>query len=252
MPPAALTWATLLARWTDLARAAVSLPHDGEGGRWREAVAPIIGLQAITSALRELHALPDDERSLGLDRAEMQIRSDAATLHEIWRGEPLPEALVEILDDARDALVEAKERGIEWWVLGQPIEVGDPSQAVDAVLERGFSGDLWLARPGTRLQAESMAAYVRSRGVEPEVVGRLLIDLFGAEGEARTTLRHRQVYRAPAVDLGEGWRDVIAAMDETLPAGAPVLEPWIDAGVRVGRFDASAARAWSAAQVGSA
>jgi hypothetical protein len=99
-----LTWATLLARWTDFARAAVALPAEGEPGRWRAAVAPIIGLQALTFALAEADQLSPDERAVALDRGAILIRRYAADLEKAWAGVPLPGEVVALLEDARGAL----------------------------------------------------------------------------------------------------------------------------------------------------
>ena len=41
-------WVALLAKWTELARASVALPEEGEAGRWCASLAPIINLQAVT------------------------------------------------------------------------------------------------------------------------------------------------------------------------------------------------------------
>ncbi|MCK4873144.1 MAG: hypothetical protein KAS72_10500 [Phycisphaerales bacterium] len=106
--PTRLTWAALLGRWIEFARAAVALPDDDQGTRWKASVAPIIDLQAVTMALGQLDDLPDDERALGLDKAEILIRRDASVLGEIWRDAPLPAKLTELLDDARQALRQAQ------------------------------------------------------------------------------------------------------------------------------------------------
>ena len=108
-----LTWPMLLARWTDFARASVAFPADGEGGRWRSAVAPIIGLQAVACALAETDQLSRDERPLAHDRAEVLIRQYGAQLDAIWRGEPMPTRLDELLENARRALAVSRARGVE-------------------------------------------------------------------------------------------------------------------------------------------
>ena len=45
--PDRLTWAVLLARWTDFARSALALPEVGEPGLVRQSVTDIITLQAV-------------------------------------------------------------------------------------------------------------------------------------------------------------------------------------------------------------
>jgi hypothetical protein len=103
-----LTWATLLARWTDFAKSAVALPRDGEGGRVRQAVPSLIGLQAVTHALAELERLPEAERALGLDRAEVLIGRYDAAIAAIWAGEPVPDSVAEFVSDASVALAGAR------------------------------------------------------------------------------------------------------------------------------------------------
>lgn len=51
LEPERLTWAVLLARWTEFARSAVALPKEGEAGLVRQSVADIITLQAVWFAL---------------------------------------------------------------------------------------------------------------------------------------------------------------------------------------------------------
>jgi hypothetical protein len=104
LPVSQLTWTVLLGRWVEFARAAVALPSDGEGGRWRGAVPDVIQLQAVCFSLEHLHELAADERALGLDRAAVLIERHAAALSRRWDGGPLPSGLRELIDDARAAL----------------------------------------------------------------------------------------------------------------------------------------------------
>jgi hypothetical protein len=98
----ALTWAALLAKWTEFAKSAVALPTEGEGGKLRRAVPALIGLQAVTHALAELDRLPRDERAVGLDRASILITKYTGELTSIWSQEPPPE-VAELASDARHA-----------------------------------------------------------------------------------------------------------------------------------------------------
>lgn len=82
-----LTWAALLGKWTELARASVAFPRNAEGERWRRCVPDVIGLQAITHALGELDLLREDERGLALDRAAIGIKTHAASLIELFADE---------------------------------------------------------------------------------------------------------------------------------------------------------------------
>jgi hypothetical protein len=97
-----LTWAALLAKWTEFAKSAVALPTDGEGGRLRRAVPALIGLQALTHALADLNQLPKGERSVGLDKASILITRYTGELTSIWQGQGPPE-VVDLASDARRA-----------------------------------------------------------------------------------------------------------------------------------------------------
>ncbi|GAB4189674.1 MAG: hypothetical protein Kow00105_04070 [Phycisphaeraceae bacterium] len=103
-----LTWAVLLGRWVEFARSALALPTDGEWRLLRESVSDIIMLQAVWFALQHLDSLEDDERALGVARAEVLIERHAAALGQRWRGEKMPDELVRLLTDARQALAEAR------------------------------------------------------------------------------------------------------------------------------------------------
>src|SRR5262245_33826970 len=95
-----LTWAALLAKWTEFAKAAVALPREGDGGRLRRAVPALIGLQAVTQALGELNRLPKYERAVGLDRATILINRYTGELTSIWQGQE-PAEVAELASDAR-------------------------------------------------------------------------------------------------------------------------------------------------------
>lgn len=105
--PDPLTWAALLGRWTDFARASAALPTSGTGGRWRESVAPIVTLQAVCHALSEASLLPPAERALGLDRAEVLIRESSSRLRSIWTDD-MPGGAIDLIVDAEAALAAAR------------------------------------------------------------------------------------------------------------------------------------------------
>ncbi len=101
--PAALDWAALLARWMDFARAAVALPSDAQGDRWRASISPIITLQAVTLALGEVPTLPRDEQAVAIDRATLLIERETEALAKVWEGD-LPSEVGLLLRDAAEAL----------------------------------------------------------------------------------------------------------------------------------------------------
>lgn len=103
-----LTWAALLGAWSEFARSALALPAEGEGGRWRSAVASVVALQAVTHALGELHRVAPADRSVAIDRAEVLVRSHASALRSIWAGLPLPGEAGELVEDASAAIARAR------------------------------------------------------------------------------------------------------------------------------------------------
>lgn len=109
--PESLTWTGLLAQWVRFAQASLAIPDEADGPRWRDSVPAIINLQAVTFALADLHQLPDDERALGTDKAQILIEKGEAELDRIWAGITRSPMLTEIVDDANKALFAAKQTG---------------------------------------------------------------------------------------------------------------------------------------------
>lgn len=103
-----LTWAALLGRWVELARAAVALPDDAEGRAWRASIPHIISLQAVTMALGEAGELDADERALGIDRAHILIDRAREGLTEAFGDRASHPMVRELLDDAAAALEKAQ------------------------------------------------------------------------------------------------------------------------------------------------
>ena len=103
LEPERLTWAVLLAQWTEFARSAVALPEAGEAGLVRASVADIIALQAVWFALSHLEELSKEERSLGLDRAGVLIARQGNAIRSRLKDTPLPGELAELIADAESA-----------------------------------------------------------------------------------------------------------------------------------------------------
>jgi hypothetical protein len=101
LEPDGLTWAVLLAKWTEFARASVALPEAGEAGRVRRSVTDIIALQAVWFALRQLDELDRAERSMGLDRAGVLIDRHTSAIAARFAGGPMPAELQDLIDDVR-------------------------------------------------------------------------------------------------------------------------------------------------------
>ncbi|HPO92180.1 MAG TPA: hypothetical protein PL072_01800 [Phycisphaerales bacterium] len=201
--PNAISWAALLAHWTQVAQASLALPRDAEGDRWRAAVPSIIMLQAVTHALAEVAGFAyaqRDERALAQDKSELLIKEHAGALHALWKTEPLPDLLREMIDDARTVQRRTHEGGLEWRLKdkdakGRAIEHAElehPAELAAALVSldlsdaagggagpsstgaggvggsgsgggRGFRGDLFLAAPGVSVMPGSPIAFVRER-----------------------------------------------------------------------------------------
>jgi len=232
-----LSWSVLLARWTELAQASAALPEDAEGGRWKQAVAPVIGLQAIAFALADLGRVRPDDRPLALERAEAGLRAHAAELHSIWTGEPLPDSVAEVIADARGALLLAASAGEEWRVSTDDFVAPDPTPLATTMLDAGFAGDLWAATPGTRLARRAPAAFARPGA-----------DIAWPGCERPRWSAHRQIYRQVDEAAGRVTRDVVMPVEAGLPPGRPLLVQVIEQGELVFTFDDDRRRAWEDAQ----
>jgi hypothetical protein len=110
LPVDKLTWSVLLARWVEFARSAVALPTEGEGATMRASVADIIMLQAVWFSLGHMDDLTAEQRALGLDRAAVLIDKHASALETRWAA-AMPDAMRELIADAREQLKKAKNPG---------------------------------------------------------------------------------------------------------------------------------------------
>ena len=225
----ALTWASLLAKWTEFAQAAVGLPEDADGDRWRAAVPSIITLQAVTQALGELDLIADDERALALDRAEILCREHAGQVHELWRGEMLPAEVSALVQDSRIAFEMAANSGVEWKVRSERLVCGHAGDLVAKLLEMGFEGDVFLPSPGVPLFDGAPCAFARGVGgsapdeTTVRAIERFLTRREGSVSEPERIGSPRQVYRQMDFSSGKVSRDVVVPLNEETPAGQPLL-----------------------------
>jgi hypothetical protein len=224
--PDALTWTVLLSKWVEFAQASLALPEEAEGPRWRDSVPAVINLQAVTFALADLARLPEADRPLARDRADLLIRDSVQQLREAWRSVPMPEPILEMADDARDALEVAAYAGAIELTWPGPGPLVMPEVALPPP-----RGTLAVMQPGTILMpGEPVAWWAGGEGVTVEGC------------EAHPAFPPRQVYRR----IDEGGRileDVIVPITEPMPAGLPLLVPLVDDGRAVGSFTLDA-EAW--------
>lgn len=237
MTDGVITWAGLLAKWTEFAQSAAALPKTADGDRMRACVPSIIGLQAITHALAELDRLPEDEYAVGQDRAEVVIKRHAGEIHAAWEAEPLPEALQEIIGDARLALRATREAGVEFRVREGPLVAEHPGELGAGLAAMGFGGDVYLPAPGVPLFEGCPAGFVKSRtGAKPdkEVLGMVREFLEQEEAQVGKGVRvpgMRQAYRQFDFGTGRVRRDLVVSMQSELPGGQPLLVPVVVGGV---------------------
>lgn len=227
-----MTWAALLAHWTDFARSAVALPATPDGERWKRAVTPIIGLQAVTHALAELDRLAPEERPLALDRAEALIDRHERELRTAWVEDPLDPGLDEILRDARSALAAAASFGLEWLAPRDGLTAGHPGELVVGLQEADFCGDLLVPAPGVALLGGSPAVFLAALRAGP--IDPLWVEMVRAWLEPETSRTRpgadprprpgpRQVYRQ--FDFGRGGpvRDLVQPLSAEAAPGQPLL-----------------------------
>lgn len=215
-----LSWAALLARWTELAAAARAWPRDAGGHRWGQSVPEIIRLQAVTHALKELGAIADTEQPLARDRAAVTVTRAASSLDSIWRGEPMPDAILDILDDARRALDRAAWTGMRmaWWMGPGVLEMPELD-----LRDEEMPRTLAVMAPGTPVMPGCPVAWWVG-GAVPGVPGCAV----------REASEPVQAYRQFDGD-GIATEDLIAPLD-ALPPGMPLLVPLREEGQPLGHF----------------
>ncbi|MHC5022572.1 MAG: hypothetical protein ACYTGG_01495 [Planctomycetota bacterium] len=224
--PEALTWTALLAKWVEFAQASLALPEDGDGPRWRESVAAIINLQAVTLALAELGEIAEADRPLARDRATLLVAESVRQIQAAWRGAPMPEELLEMGDDARDALEMSAYAGAT-----ELIWPGPDTMIMPDVSPPPVRGSFAIMQPGTIVMpGEPVAWWASNDGVTVRGC------------EARPVSPPRQVYRRVDRD-GRILEDLIAPISSPMPAGLPLLVPLVDDGRPAGTFTLDAA-AW--------
>jgi hypothetical protein len=230
------TWAALLAHCADLAQAAVALPPDADGARWKKAVPHVITLQSMTLALTDLDRIDGAERSLALDKAEIACREASASLHAIWRDEPMPGGIDELIHDARVAFEAAANAGLEWSVVAERFVFEAPEALIERLRRSGFAGELFLPAPGVALFRGCPCVFARAPGGAPpagehlKMIEEAVSRPRGAVGEPARVAMPRQAYRQMDFGSGRAVRDVVLPMNEPLPPGQPLLVLAIDGG----------------------
>ncbi len=231
-----ISWSTLLAGWVSFAQRALALPKDEQGQRWRDSVAPTIGLHALAMALGEIDKVDPEERPLAMDKSEIGIKAHVAELNEIWRGEPMPESIIELIEDAKAAWELALYEGVAWIVASERFVAFHPAELGDALLDAGYLGEVMIATPGIEMFKGAPIAIARNNsGGQPEDdILRMIQDFLEAcEGQVEHPLIVRpvcQVYRQFDF-LNPGCaKDLVAPVIGELQAGQPLLIPVVSGG----------------------
>ena len=234
--PDPTTWATLLGGWVQFAQRAVALPDDAQGQRWKDSVAPAIGLHALAMALGEIYKLDQSERALAMDRAELGIKQHASELSKIWNAEPMPESIVELLDDAKHEWEQSLHEGVVWRSASARFATRHPGEMGLALREAGFSGEVFVASPGIEMFKGAPVAWCRDRdGGQPDeevitFVHEFLQTCDGKAGSPELMRPIHQVYRQMDFLKGGPTHDLVAPVTGDLPAGQPLLVPIISGG----------------------
>lgn len=237
-PPAAAsgpaTWSLLLAKWIEFAKASVALPDDTpDGAAWKASVTHLITLQSVTFALGDAAGLPPAERRVARDRAAVSIREAAAALSKAWAAQPMPEQLLELMQDARDALRLMESLALMWFVTADRFDAPDFRPIADDLLAAGFRGTLLAPRQSTTLLASSPAVVILP---EPEPahadIARALhaIDQTPALDRRPGVAPALQLYRQPDESDPTIRRDLAVPLATSLPPGMPLLLPLIQDG----------------------
>jgi hypothetical protein len=151
-PTDAMTWASLLARWMDLARTGRGLlGNDGAGLTDARAVSAIITFEAVAMAMPHLRTLRSGERGYALDQAAVLLDARRADLEDAF--DELPASLERAAVAADNAITSARQ-SLVWTILWEgpgpltvpPIESVPASTSDDGMVAVMLPGT--LAIPG--------------------------------------------------------------------------------------------------------
>lgn len=231
-----ISWSTLLAGWIQFAQRAVALPKDEEGQRWRDSVAPTIGLHAMAMALGEIDKIDPEERPLAMDKSEIGIKSHIMELNETWRGETMPESIIDVIEDAKKAWEDALHEGVVWVVKSERFVSFHPAELGEALLDAGYIGEVMLSSPGVEMFKGAPIAIARhNSGGQPE--DDILKMIQGFLNACDGTVEHPQiirpicqVYRQYDFLKGGAAKDLVASVTGQLQAGQPLLIPVVSGG----------------------
>ena len=217
-----MTWASLLARWMDLARTSQALI--GQPGVVDGRVVPaLITFEAIAMAMQHLGGLTATERSFALDQAAVLIDARLADLEHAF--DELPDPLHQAERDAMRSIAEAR-RSFAWTILWEgpgPLVMPDVASVPASASDDGMVAVMLpktLALPG-----EPIAWWL---GRDEPMLAR------GIAGCRATPLDQAlQVWRA-FDETGHAIEDRVRDVNDDGPPGAvPLIVPRLLDGCRL-------------------
>jgi hypothetical protein len=231
-----ISWSTLLAGWIHFAQTAVALPKNEEGQRWRDSVSPLISLHAHAMALGEIEKVDFEERPLAMDKSELGIKEQIVSLNQIWRSEPMPQTVIELIEDAKEAWEMALHEGVVWVVSSERFLAFHPAHLAEELLDAGFIGEVLVASPGMEMfkGAPVLIARENSGGQPADDILKIIERYLGmCDGKVNTPAVIRpicQVYRQFDFLNGGAAKDVVASILSDLQSGQPLLIPVVSGG----------------------
>jgi hypothetical protein len=225
-------WTALLAHAMQLAKAARAWPSGDAGRRMRDSVVPWVQLQAAAIAMARLSEVPSPHRAHARDQADLLVARACEALRQAWAGEPMPDALLAAMGEARQAVSNALYAGLSglrWPGPGSMVVPAWPETVGTPV------GSLALMEPGTIvLPGEIVGWWAEREDLECAGCERIALDA------------PVQVYRR-FDETGRFEGAATIPLHDALPAGMPMLVPLCVAGAPVGAFARDPA-AWLAMQ----
>ncbi len=187
-------------------------------------------------ALGEIDKVDPEERPLAMDKSEIGIKAHIAELNQIWRAEPMPESITQLIQDAKDAWEIAIYEGVVWVVASERFMSFHPGELANALIDAGYIGEVMISTPGIELFTGAPIAIARNNaGGQPEDdVLRMIQDFLNAcDGD----LEHPQIIRPVCqvyrqfdfLNPGKA-KDIVAPVTGQLQAGQPMLIPIISGG----------------------
>jgi len=187
-------------------------------------------------ALGEIEKVTLEERPLAMDKSELGIKDHVTQLNEIWRSEPMPESIIELIEDAKEAWEVSVYEGVVWVTSSDRFEAFHPAQLASDILDAGYIGEVLIASPGIQMFKGAPVAIARNNsGGQPEddVLGMIQAFLSACDGDVDHPQIIRpicQVYRQFDFLKGGASKDLVIPVISELQAGQPLLIPIVSGG----------------------